>query len=79
MSVLQLFGLFLSSCTSLHIYVADMDGEPDTEDDQLDDLLACLGEEEQKVERLKVKLIELGIDPDPLLTLHGSDDFTCDH
>ena len=33
----------------------------------MDDLLACLGEEEQKVERLKAKLLELGFDPEPLL------------
>lgn len=33
----------------------------------MDDLLACLGEEEERVERLKAKLLELGIDPEPLL------------
>lgn len=37
------------------------------DDDQLGDLLACLGEEEQKVQILQSKLVELGIDPALLL------------
>lgn len=48
---------------------ADKNGADNSEDDdQLDDLLACLGEEEQRVERLKAKLLELGFDPEPLLS-----------
>ena len=43
-------------------------GDPDQEDDeQLNDLLACLGVEEQKVERLKQELLRHGIDPESLL------------
>ena len=37
------------------------------EDSTVDDLLACLGEEEQKVERLSEKLRSLGIDPQSLI------------
>ena len=43
-------------------------------DDQLSDLLVCLGQEEQKVERLRQKLKELGIDPEPLLADLGEDE-----
>lgn len=43
-------------------------------DDQLNDLLACLGEEEQKVEHLKTRLRQLGEDPDALLEALGTDD-----
>ena len=57
---------------------ADGDRAKSSEDeDQLDDLLACLGEEEQKVEKLKARLVELGLDPEPLLATDmpgGSDD-----
>ena len=45
----------------------DEAGHSEDDDDQLDDLLACLGEEEQRVERLKAKLLELGFNPEPLL------------
>lgn len=54
---------------------ADSSGE-----DQMDDLLACLGEEEERVERLKAKLLEMGFDPEPLLvsgfSIDGEDDLT---
>lgn len=43
-------------------------------DDGLADLLACLGLEEQKVERLRAKLEELGVDADALLEGLGQDD-----
>lgn len=50
------------------------------EESTLDDLLACLAEEEQKVERLGQKLQELGIDPQSLIFDIGqqaeTDDFT---
>ena len=49
-------------------------GEGDATDDQLSDLLVCLGQEEQKVERLRQKLKELGIDPEPLLADLGEDE-----
>ena len=48
--------------------------EGDAMDDQLSDLLVCLGQEEQKVERLQQKLKELGIDPEPLLVDLGEDE-----
>ena len=43
--------------------------------------MACLGEEEQKVQILQSKLLELGIDPAPLLmdlgiTQSDDDDLT---
>lgn len=40
----------------------------------MDDLLACLGEEEARVERLKAKLLELGVDPEPLLASNSFGD-----
>jgi len=49
------------------------DGDEDDED-QLGDLLACLGEEEQKVQILERKLVELGFDPGPLLVDLGGPD-----
>lgn len=58
------------------------DEEEIDEEDQLGDLLACLGEEEQKVQILERKLLELGFDPAPLLMDLGvpdegdGDDFT---
>lgn len=36
-------------------------------EDELNDLLVCLGQEESKVEKLSAKLIELGVDVDKLL------------
>lgn len=54
-------------------FAAEGEGE-ETDDEQLQDLLACLGEEEQKVERLKQKLEELGVDPKSLLDGLGGDD-----
>lgn len=48
------------------------DGGGDDEDDgglqaELDDLLVCLGQEEQKVAILSEKLLELGVDADSLV------------
>uniref|UniRef100_A0A0D3AWH1 Uso1/p115-like vesicle tethering protein C-terminal domain-containing protein n=1 Tax=Brassica oleracea var. oleracea TaxID=109376 RepID=A0A0D3AWH1_BRAOL len=36
-------------------------------EDELNDLLVCLGQEESKVEKLTAKLVELGVDVDKLL------------
>ena len=43
-------------------------------EDGLADLLVCLGVEEQKVERLRAKLEELGVDVDSLLEGVGADE-----
>jgi len=43
------------------------------QEDGLADLLVCLGIEEQKVERLRTKLEELGVDVDSLLEGMGAD------
>ena len=56
--------------------IAVENGEASSEDDQLDDLLACLGEEEQKVEKLRGKLLELGIDPEDILQQVLDEGFT---
>ena len=75
------FWLLDLSTRGLHTTLcADENGVEHSEDDQLDDLLACLGEEEQKVEKLKRKLLELGFDPEPLLAsdpqIDSEDDIT---
>jgi hypothetical protein len=43
------------------------------QEDGLADLLVCLGIEEQKVERMRTKLEELGVDVDSLLDGMGGD------
>ena len=48
--------------------------EEDGADDGLADLLACLGLEEQKVDHLRAKLEQLGVDADALLEGLGQDD-----
>jgi chromosome segregation ATPase len=40
---------------------------------EMDDLLVCLGQEEQKVEILAGRLRESGVDPDPLIAHIGAD------
>ncbi|KAF2599581.1 hypothetical protein F2Q68_00011711 [Brassica cretica] len=42
-------------------------------EDELNDLLVCLGQEESKVEKLTAKLVELGVDVDKLLEDIGDD------
>ncbi|BDA49633.1 General vesicular transport factor p115 [Coccomyxa sp. Obi] len=43
------------------------DEEDGDDDDGMNDLLICLGQEEQKVDKLRAKLEELGVDVDSLL------------
>lgn len=40
---------------------------PEDEESAMDDLLACLGEEQLRVERLSQKLESLGVDPQDLI------------
>jgi hypothetical protein len=40
-------------------------------DDNLNDLLVCLGQEERKVEVLRSKLVEMGVDADGLVAAAG--------
>ena len=41
-------------------------------DDNLNDLLVCLGQEERKVEVLRAKLVEMGVDADGLVASAGA-------
>lgn len=43
-------------------------------DDNLNDLLVCLGQEERKVEVLSAKLVEMGVDADGLIAAAAADE-----